>query len=469
MQPTNITLKTSTHFNCPARLFIFIFLSTLLFSCAKEKVEKIPSATGADKSLQVKRAGKPNIVFILADDIGYEIPNYTGGQSYSTPNINTLAQNSMQFTQCQAAPNCSPSRVMLMTGKYNFRNYIDWGILDTSQHTIANLLHDHGYATCVAGKWQLDGGDTAIRKFGFDAYRVFLPFTPKEVSEENAENWYRYKNPHIYENGAYLPDSATLNKYSDDMFVDYISNFIDSNINNPFFVYYPMSLCHPPMCPPPNHPDYATWTPESHRANRSYFPYMVEYMDEKVGQVVQMIVQKGLAANTIIIFVGDNGTASNITSMFQGKLVTGGKGTTTQYATHVPFLISWPGYIAPGIANNNLINFPDFMPTLADIIGARVPNKWGTMDGISFYPSLTNVNDTIRKWGFCYWKQRADAKLYKWDQTVNYKLYDTVNKGKFYNLLTDTLEQHPVANKDLTPEERQVKKQLRYILNQMHN
>src|SRR6185436_19720058 len=97
-------------------------------------------------------SSKPNIILILEDDIGYEIPKYTGGQSYSTSVIDSLARSGMQFTHCFASGMCSPARVMLLTGKYGFRNYHDWGILDTTQKTIANMLHDHGYATCVAGK-----------------------------------------------------------------------------------------------------------------------------------------------------------------------------------------------------------------------------------------------------------------------------------------------------------------------------
>ncbi|HXL58464.1 MAG TPA: sulfatase-like hydrolase/transferase, partial [Chitinophagaceae bacterium] len=229
-------------------LFSFFCLFSL-FGCTKETSKKNLLFNTSDKNNLSITSSKPNIVLILADDIGYEVPTYTGGQSYSTPNIDRLAGNSMQITQCQTAPLCSPSRVMLMTGKYNFRNYIDWGILDTTQYTIANLLHSAGYVTCVAGKWQLNGGDATIKKVGFDKYSVFLPFTPATVKEEGTENWYRYKNPHIYTNGAFLRASVTQGKYADNMFVNFINRFIDSNTNKPFFVYYPMSLCHYPFCP----------------------------------------------------------------------------------------------------------------------------------------------------------------------------------------------------------------------------
>ena len=188
------------------RFFVMASL-VICFTNCKKSIEKETHASSAEANeLTAAAATKPNVIFILADDIGYEIPGYTGGQSYSTPNIDQLAQNGLQFSQCHTAPDCSPSRIMLMTGKYNFRNYIEWGTLDTSQYTIANIFHNAGYKTCVAGKWQFDGGDASIKKFGFDTYRVFLPFF---TVDEAAENAFRYKNPHIYQNAAYLPDSAT--------------------------------------------------------------------------------------------------------------------------------------------------------------------------------------------------------------------------------------------------------------------
>ena len=126
---------------------------------------------------------------IVSDDIGYEIPTADGGRSYSTPNIDKIAKGGIRFTQVRAAPLCSPSRFMLFTGKYNFRNYGIWGIMDTTQRTIGNMLQDAGYTTCYAGKWQLDGGDNSIRKFGFDKYSVWLPF---KVCPEETEGS-RYK------------------------------------------------------------------------------------------------------------------------------------------------------------------------------------------------------------------------------------------------------------------------------------
>src|SRR6476659_8164388 len=109
---------------------------------------------------------KPNIILILADDLGYKSLTCDGSNLYSTPNIDKLAQKGMRFTQCQATPLCSPSRFMLLTGKYNFRNYRSYGILGRDQKTIGNMMRDAGYTTAAFGKWQLDGGDLSAHTFG---------------------------------------------------------------------------------------------------------------------------------------------------------------------------------------------------------------------------------------------------------------------------------------------------------------
>ncbi len=164
---------------------IYIVIAcAIIFACSKQDT---------DYALNPDR--KPNIILIVADDIGYEIPTYTGGQSYQTPAIDNLAKTGIQFTQCHVCPNCSPTRVELLTGKYNFRNYTGWGNMDTGQKTIANMLQDAGYKTCVAGKWQLGGGDASVRAFGFEKYRVFQPFY---TDNEAHENLHRYKNPRLY-------------------------------------------------------------------------------------------------------------------------------------------------------------------------------------------------------------------------------------------------------------------------------
>jgi arylsulfatase A len=194
---------------------------------------------------------KPNIILILGDDVGYEIPNYTGGQSYSTPSINALAASGIQFSRCHVCPNCSPTRVELLTGKYGFRNYSGWGSLDPSQKTFANMLHDAGYRTCAAGKWQL--GEAMLPYMASDLTgTVYLSLLMWLMRAK--QTCVAIKIPAFTKNGAYLPESYTNGKYADDLLTDYIFNFIDSNLSSPFFVYFSLSLCHKPFSPTPDDP-----------------------------------------------------------------------------------------------------------------------------------------------------------------------------------------------------------------------
>ncbi len=316
---------------------------------------------------------QPNIIMLLADDIGYEIPTYSGGESYQTPNLDSLARKGMQFTHCFATPDCCPSRVELLTGKYGVRNYIDWSVFDPTQKTFVNYLKDAGYATCVAGKWQLGNANVLANQMGFDTYLLFDPFKEEDDSQEGRG---RYKNPVLYKNGAYLPSSETQGKYADDMFVDFISHFIDSNKNKPFFVYYPLSLCHVPFSPTPDDPQFASWDPLTGTSNTKYFPSMVKYMDKKIGVLVNKIKSQGLSQNTIIVFSGDNGSVSTIFSKFQGRTIQGGKFTPTDYGVHVPLVVSCPSRFAPGTVQSAIVDYSDFFTSFTDMANISSANAF---------------------------------------------------------------------------------------------
>src|SRR5581483_9064730 len=188
----------------------------------------------------------------LGDDIGHDIPRSFGGTSYETPNLDMMAQTGMKFTSTYSSPLCSPSRVCVMTGKYNFRNYSEWGILDPTARTFGNIMKNAGYATYVAGKWQLDGGDSAAHVFGFDGYSLWNPIKDLPAGEH-------YKDPSVYEFAQFLPDNYTQGKYGDDIFTDRILSFIEQNKANRFFAYFPITLCHSPFSPTPEDPEFSTW------------------------------------------------------------------------------------------------------------------------------------------------------------------------------------------------------------------
>jgi arylsulfatase A len=443
----------------------FVLLICIIFFNDCTKIENNVQPVSSSNSSSVRASNKPNIIFILADDVGFEIPQYNGGQSYPTPNINSMAAQGIRFTQCYASPLCSPSRFMILTGKYNFRNYGEWGVMDpNTNRTIANMLHDAGYKTLVAGKWQLDGGDTSIHKLGFDDYVVYEPFANIGIAKGS-----RYKDPTFYRNGALYAVDSLKGKYGEDVLVNYMSNFMDSNKNKPFFIWYTMNLCHYPFCPTPDDPEFAKWDPYTSIPDTMFFPSMVKYMDKKVGQVLDKVKASGLSNNTIVIYVGDNGTDKRVYSYFRNKLIEGGKAKPYATGTQEGMIIWAPGRIAPNQLNTNLIDFTDFLPTIANIARIPKPTTYGTLDGVSFYPNLLGQAGTPRDWVFCHYDQNQGGEtrpILRWINNTTYKLFDST--GNFYNIKKDIYETSPIPDSKLTPKERSTKNYFQSVLDTMH-
>ena len=344
---------------------------------------------------------KPNIVLILADDMGYECLG-AYGSTYSTPNLDRMAEEGILFTHAYAQPLSTPSRVELMTGRYNHRNYVEFGFLNQDQQTFGNVAKEAGYRTCIAGKWQLGANSALPGHFGFDRYCLW------QLNYRRSGNGERYADPLIEADGKMLernPDS-----YGPDIFESYIEDFIDENKEEPFFVYWPMALVHDPFVVTPDSPEWNSDEDRYAKDNR-HFPEMVSYCDKLVGRLISYLKDNGLYENTLIIFVGDNGTNRKIvTRMKDGSEIQGGKGTATENGTHVPMIATFGSRQgAPDICSD-LIDFSDFLPTL-------------------HYDSFFQGAD----------KPEKNAKRFIRNHT--YKLYST---GEFFNVADDPAEQHDI-------------------------
>ena len=397
----------------------------------------------------------PNIILIMADDMGYECVGANGGGSYETPNLDRLAAGGMRFTYCYSQPICTPSRVQIMTGRYNSRNYIRFGLLDPEAYTFGNLLRESGYATCVVGKWQLEGGFDAPDNFGFDEYCLW------QLTRRPG----RYPNPGLEINGRKI--NFTDGEYGPDIACDYALDFIERHRDEPFFLYYPMILPHWPFEPTPDSPD---WDPSSRgilrgHGDRVYFDDMVAYTDKIVGRIVKKLDALGLRENTLVLFTGDNGTSRDITSMLNGRKVEGGKGHMTDAGTHVPLIVSRPGTVPGGRINGDLIDFSDFFPTLAEVAGAKVPERLA-IDGRSFAAELRGREVNRREWTYC-WYFRNGKPGDRWGgefaRTHRYKFY---RDGRFYDLADDPREQHPLKVNELDALAEQARRTLRKAIEQ---
>ncbi len=403
---------------------------------------------------------KPNILLIMVDDLGYECIGANGGTSYDTPVIDNLAETGMRFEHCYSQPLCTPSRVKLMTGIYNVRNYVQFGLLDRNQTTFAQFLKNDAYATCIAGKWQLGREPDSPIHFGFDESCLWQ-HTRGRTDEDGHDT--RFSNPRLEINGN--PVNYTEGEYAPDITSDFICNFIEKNKDQPFLAYYPMILTHCPFVSTPDSPD---WDPADkgslrYKGDTVHFSGMVNYMDKTVGKLVDKLDELGIRENTLIIFTGDNGTDEPVVSVMDGRQVAGRKGHMTDGGTRVPLIVNWKGVISEGVISNDLIDFSDFLPTLCETVDITVPTELN-IDGRSFYPQLMGEKGEPREWIYCWYSRNGkdkDAKVFARNQ--RYKLY---RSGNFYDIKEDVLEEAALQDNDLSNEIREIKVMLQEALDQ---
>jgi arylsulfatase A len=339
----------------------------------------------------LEAAEKPNIVLIMADDMGYEALSVNGSESCKSPNLDRLAAGGVRFTNCFSNPICTPSRAKIMTGQYNVRNYVKFGMLDRGQTTFAHLLKAAGYATCIAGKWQLGNQTDSPQHFGFEQSCLWQ-HTRSGRSKENGKTIdRRFVNPQLEYNGT--EKDYTDGEYGPQVCTDFICDFIESNKDNPFLVYYAMILTHCPFDPTPDSTD---WDPKrlgstTYKGDRNdpqrHFRDMVAYADKVVGQIVAQLEESGVRDNTLLIFTGDNGTDKPIVTAWNGTKVAGAKGTMTDAGMR-----------------DDLVEFCDVMPTLCEVTDAELPADYPG-DGSSIAPVLQdNASARVKDWIYIWYR-----------------------------------------------------------------
>ncbi|KAF5422964.1 MAG: arylsulfatase A [Candidatus Methanocomedens sp.] len=412
----------------------------------------------ADLSAQQQR---PNIVLIMADDLGYECLGVNGGTSYHTPVLDRLAEKGIRFEHCHSLPQCTPSRVQLMTGIYNINNYTKFGVLDRSQTTFIQLLKNAGYKTCIAGKWQLGKELDSPEHFGFNEYCLWQ-HTLRRTDEQKHDT--RFSNPLLEINGTAV--RYTNGEYGPDVVSDFLCDFIEKNKDESFLAYYPMILTHCPFTPTPDSED---WDPGDmgslkYKGDPVYFGDMVSYMDKIVGKIITKLEELDLRENTLILFTGDNGTDQPIISILDGKEIPGGKYFTSDNGTHVPLIANWNGVIQEGQVCNDLVDFSDFFPTICELTGIEIPGELA-IDGKSFLPQLYGKNGIPHNW-IHGWYTPPGKNLKEWARDKHYKLYRT---GEFYHVEEDFLEEYPLKTDQLSSMEKIIHQKLTKVLNQYEN
>ena len=320
----------------------------------------------------LQAADKPNIIYILADDLGIGNVSCYGSDKYKTNNIDKLASGGTRFTQAFTAALCGPSRALIMTGRYAFRNGSTnqdaCMKMPIAELRLAQTFKAAGYATSAIGKWgQLPGEPNEA---GFDDYLRF-----------NGSGFYWNKNKS--KGGAYRANGKELKlgekEYMPDLMHNQAVSFIKKNQTKPFFLYYSMVHVHGDIQP----------TPDSAADSKDLYSDNILYMDKLVGKLVAELDTLKLRENTLIIFMGDNGTAKgqDKLSTIGGRNVSGVKGSMLECGGLVPMIANWPGKTPAGKVSANLVDSTDFLPTFADLIGTKLPGKV-IFDGNSLAPQL---------------------------------------------------------------------------------
>lgn len=345
---------------------------------------------------------RPNVLVMLCDDIGAHELSLYGHQQHRTPNLDQLGKTGIWFTTGYATPICHPTRFQIMTGQYAHHNGVyqfpgrpggpeeNIGVDDIASHlTFGNLFQKAGYATAQAGKWQLSGTHPMlIRECGFDEYCMwaYKKNLPKGV--EHTGSWEgkpgtttgRYWHPSIVKNGEYLP--TTQDDYGPDIFSDFILDFIERKRGKPFFIYYPMTLTHAPYY---TTPDTTQSLGDRFEKQQKNWQANVEYADKIVGKLMRGLEELKVRDNTLVLFIGDNGTGGN------------GKGKTTEMGARVPFIANGPGIVKPTGECRELVDVSDVLPTICDVAGIDLP-KDHIIDGVSFAPYLQGNMTPLRDW-----------------------------------------------------------------------
>ena len=408
-----------------------------------------PIAYGASsESPSQNTPGRPNIIFILADDLGIGSVSSYGADNFKTPNIDKLAASGIRFEHCYAAPLCGPSRALLLTGRYAFRTGMTSNttgdlVKPSNEIMMPAVLKTAGYVSAQVGKWAqlpLQPSD-----WGFDEYLRF---------EGSGQYWnYQPKAKSYTLNGREVP--LLDGEYLPDKMHDFAVDFVRRHKDQPFFLYYPMSHIHGKILPTPDS------KPGVDDKNLLYQDN-VAYMDKLVGKMVAEIDRLKLREKTIIIFSSDNGTMHTFhefCTLNGGKQISGCKDTMLEGGALVPMMVSWPGTTPAGKVSQHLISFSDFLPTLAELAGARMP--MGVMiDGKPFTPMFHGEmgGKWLRDWIFVLLRR-------KWyDRETNWKLNES---GELFDMKGAPFSEPLVSADSQDGEALAARKRLQAVLDQL--
>ncbi|WP_236980483.1 arylsulfatase [Membranihabitans maritimus] len=492
------------------QLFI-LFLS--IFACQEVSDEEVDSQK------------PPNIIYILADDLGYGDLGCYGQEKIETPNIDALAKSGMKFTQHYAgSPVCAPSRYMFLTGMHPGHAYIrsnhEWGergdvwdyekaIYDPNLEgqkpipdqtfTVGESLQKAGYKTALVGKWGLGAPHTEglPNRQGFDFFYGYVcqrqahNLYPRHLWENEEKVWL---DNEIVVPATKLPDGADpldstsyekflQKEYAPELMLDATLKFIDENKDNPFFLYFATPIPHAPLQVPPKY--YMRYVEkfgdeEPYLGGMGYFPHrypraayagMISYLDDQVGILVEKLKDEGLYDNTLIVFTSDNGPTYNggtqspwFDSGGPFNIERGrGKGYVYEGGIRVPMIAAWPGVIAPGSTSDEISAFWDMMPTFNAIAGVDTTI---VVDGKNLLPVLNGEKESIGReylyWEFPSYQGQQAVRMGNW-KGIRQNIQQGNTEIELYNLEDDLQE-----TTDVSADHPDIVEKIRNIMTEEH-
>lgn len=436
-------------------IILLCVVALLFFSCSSRK--------------QSSREIKPNIIFILADDLGYGDLGCYGQEQIQTPNLDQLANEGIRFTRHYAGSTvCAPSRCALMTGLHMGHAHIRGNAaipLGPDNFTVAEILKKVGYRTALIGKWGLGEAGTsgAPNKQGFDYFFGYL----NQIRAHNYYPTYLWRNQDtvILDNEVVVADkgyskgigtvSTNRETYSHDLFTREAVNFVQKSADSSFFLYLAYTIPHAnnEYWLTEEHgmevPDYGIYADKDWPAPQKGLAAMVTRMDRDIGKLKQKLVDLGIAQNTVIFFSSDNGPHAegmNDPGFFNSNgPLRGIKRDLYEGGIRVPMIAYWPGTINPGQTTGHISSFWDFLPTACDIAGTEPPKN---IDGISYLPVLKGKEQ--KKHNHLYWEffEQGGKQAVQQEQWKAIRLSMTDDPDapiELYNLENDISEQNNLA------------------------
>lgn len=417
------------------------------------------------------RTAPPNVVYIMADELGYYEPGFNGGKTIQTPNLDRMAAEFIRFTNMLAGSSvCAPTRCCFLTGKHSGHTSVRVNgggtPLRADETTIASMLKPLGYATGGFGKWGNGGRDSTgvPERHGFD---VFFGYYDQVHA-------HTYFPPYLIRNSEEVPLAGNNGGTKGETYSHYLIHeaavkFIRENAKRPFFAYLPYTPPHGNFNIPDSDPAWSLYKDQPWPEDARRYAAMVGMVDRQVGEVLALLKELGIEDNTLVMFSGDNGGADYFVTPGHPRGVhsankhpetgveyRGKKGTLYEGGLRVPFIARWPGKIAAGGVTDHLGYFPDILPTVAEVTGAKAP---ADIDGLSILPTLLGKPAEQKEHDFLYWEMGNQFAI----RQGTWRAVRGKGGWELYDLAAD-----PSESKDLAKEKPEIAAKLADLAEKAH-